>query len=78
MQERIREKAINKVKEREMQEKKIQEEFELKSKDFLKDKEIVQDKSIDDLLKELNIDNENTQEQTIKKKKKNLKIKLLL
>ena len=73
MQERIREKAINKVKEREMQEKKIQEEFELKSKDFLKDKEIVQDKSIDDLLKELNIDNENTQEQTIKKKKKKSK-----
>ena len=35
MQERIREKAINKVKERELQEKRIQEEFESKSKDFL-------------------------------------------
>ena len=73
MQERIREKAINKVKQRELEEKRIQEEYELKSKEFLKDKDIVEDKSIDDLLKELNIENENTQEQPNKKKKKKSK-----
>ena len=49
-----------------------------KSKEFLKDKQIVEDKSIDDLLKELNIENGNTQQQPNKRKRKNLKNKIII
>ena len=57
------------------EEKRIQEEFEKKKEDFMKDK-VVKEKSIDELLKELTVNeevNESKPNNTNKKKKKKTK-----
>ena len=72
MQERIREKAINKVKQRE-EEERVQKEFEEKSKEFLKTTNVGKEKSIEDLLKELDITDNNESSVNKKKKKKSKK-----
>tara|TARA_Y100000992_G_scaffold302395_1_gene276377 strand:+ start:868 stop:2166 length:1299 start_codon:yes stop_codon:yes gene_type:complete len=70
MQDRIRKKAQEKVKKM-SEDKRIQEEFEEKKRSFINNKEVTE-KSVDDLLKEFNLlnNNEETKETNKNKKKK--------